>query len=472
MEVSAVLKELTVNIPEPEISTLAEAVMRSKALTTLEVELRRYSPAPLFSALEKNAMLKELHVLFADIKPHCELTLASALRKNASLQQLELYDFETECTLTNFAEALCQNTSLQRVELISISLRMREISLCCDALERNKTLKELRITPNCALITTEERAALAEQLTRNGSYSRIQLPWVEADVPGLSVALLSPSTCPQELHLNQFTHFSEATVSSLCETVTQSYVRCLHLSLGVHIDTKIGAPICEMLKCSRRLLYLRLECPQPLAQDALRALAENQCLDGLYIQIYGKMTNDSAEAIAFFLTRNETVTRMDLSRNRCVSRFQMEEIYRGMSNNRRITDYVLPFDFRSDCDVSFDVLEKLRKNRSTLYRAVEFAKLPVLDKQSAEAFELFIKNPGFHRELSEVIGRTEAEVLPLLKSAQHYLRDNYFVITGVVQQDVLECHPAGVTQADALNKDCWRAVVRYLNVSDVVAPHA
>lgn len=471
MEVSAVLKELTVNIPELEISTLAEAVMRSKTLTTLEVELRRYSPAPLFAALEKNAMLKELHVLYADIQPHCELTLASALRKNTSLQQLELYDFETECSLTNFAKALSQNTSLQRVELISISLRMREISLCCDALVTNKTLKELRITPNCALITTEERAALAEQLTRSGSYSRIQLPWVEADLPGLSVALLSPSTCPQELHLKQFTHFSEATLSSLCETVTQSYVRCLHLSLGEHIDTKIGAPICEMLKSSRCLLYLRLECPQPFAQDALRALAENRCLDGLYIQIYGKMTNDSAEAIAFFLTRNETVTRMDLSRNRCVSRFQMEEIYRGMSNNRRITDYVLPFDFRSDCDASFDVLEKLRKNRSTLYRAVEFANLPVLDKQSAEAFELFFKNPGFRRELSEITGRTEAEVLPLLKSAQHYLRDNYLVITGVVQQDVLECHPAGVTQADALNKDCWRAVVRYLNVSDVVASH-
>ncbi|KAH7978785.1 hypothetical protein HPB49_006742 [Dermacentor silvarum] len=138
-----------------------------------------------------------------------------------------------------------------------------------------------------------------------------------------------------------------------------------------------------------------------------------------------------------------------------VHRFHIEEIYGGMSNNRRITDYVLPFDFHSDCDVNFDVLEKLRKNRSALYRAVEFAKLTVLDKQSAETFELFIKNPGFRREVSEVTGRTEAEVLPFLKSAQHYLRDNYLVITGVVQQDVLECHPAGVTQADALNKDCW-----------------
>ncbi|XP_037572537.1 uncharacterized protein LOC119455146 [Dermacentor silvarum] len=184
------------------------------------------------------------------------------------------------------------------------------------------------------------------------------------------------------------------------------------------------------------------------------------------------MTNDAAEAIAFFLTRNETVTRIELSCMGCASRYQMGEIYHGMLNNRRIVDYVLTFSFPFDCGMSFLVLEKLRKKRSMLYRAVEFAKLPVLDKQSAEAFELFFKNPGFRRELGEVTGSTEAEVLPLLMSAQNYLRDNYLVITGVVQQDVLECHPREVTQVDALNKDCWRAIVRYLNVSDVVTPRA
>ncbi|XP_075549493.1 uncharacterized protein LOC142583085 [Dermacentor variabilis] len=470
LEVSAVLNGLTINIPEREISTLAEVVMRSKALTTLEVELDDSSPTPLFAALEKNTTLRELHVIFAKILPHCEQTLASALRKNVSLKQLELYDFQTDCGLTNFAKALSQNSSLERVELTSRSLRMREISVICDALVTNKTLKELSLSPDCAL-KAEERVALAEQLTRNGSYNRVQLPWVEADLPGLSTALLSLSTCPQELHLNETTQLSEATMSSLCDTIAQSYVRSLDLALGVRIDTN-AASICEMLKSSRRLLYLRLHCPQPFAQYALHALAENRCLDGLSIEIYGKVTNNTAEAIAFFLTRNETVTRVDMTHTRCVTTHQMEEIYRGMSNNRRITYYDLPFRFRSDCSISFDVLEKLRRNRSTLYRAVEFAEHPVLDKQSAEAFELFFNNPGFRRELVEVTGRTEAEVMPLLKSAQNYLRDNYLVLTGVVRQDVLECHPRGVTQADALNKDCWRAIARYLRVSDVVTPRA
>ncbi|XP_065305880.1 uncharacterized protein [Dermacentor albipictus] len=469
MDVSAVLNRLTISIPEQEISTLAEAVMRSKALTTLEVELDDSSPTPLFAALEENTTLRELHVVFANIPPHCEQTLASALRKNVSLKQLELYDFKTDCGLTNFAEALSQNSSLERVELTSRSLRMRVISVICDALVTNKTLKELSLTPECAL-KAEERAALAEQLTRNGSCNRVQLPWVEADLPGLSTALFSLSTCPQELHLKT-TQLSEATMSSLCDTIAQSYVRRLHLSLGVSIDTN-AASICEMLKSSRRLLYLRLECPQPFAQHALHALAENRFLDGLAIDIYGKVTNNTAEAIAFFLTRNETVTHVCMTHTRCVTTHQMEEIYRGMSNNRRITDYYLPFRFRSDCSISFDVLEKLRRNRSTLYRAVEFAEHPVLDKQSAEAFELFFNNSRFRRELAEVTGRTEAEVMPLLKSAQNYLRDNYLVLTGVVQQDVLECHPGRVTQADALNKDCWRAIVRYLSVSDVVTPRA
>ncbi|KAH6931592.1 hypothetical protein HPB50_025660 [Hyalomma asiaticum] len=176
----------------------------------------------------------------------------------------------------------------------------------------------------------------------------------------------------------------------------------------------------------------------------------------------------TAKDISYFLAHNKTATTFYLTSmtpflfSKFVSPFS-----KGMWQNKFIVDFKLG-RVMSCSDESFTVCEAVRRNKAALNRAVDFVLEHKADRNSAEAFELFSKTPLVLSRVVGLTGKTEAEVLLDIVSATNFLIDNYLIITGVVQSSV-ECHPAEGTQADALNKDCWRAINYLLNDWTMIA---
>ncbi|KAH9377156.1 hypothetical protein HPB48_017930 [Haemaphysalis longicornis] len=138
---------------------------------------------------------------------------------------------------------------------------------------------------------------------------------------------------------------------------------------------------------------------------------------------------ETATSLSYLLAHNKTATKFSFSTMTSLYFEFVEEFSRGMQQNKTIVN---------------------------------------LDRQCAEGFECFSGRPCLRKLLKKVTGKTEPEALLAISAAERYLRDNYLLITGIVRHSV-ECHPAKTTQVDALNKDCWLAIVRHLRVADVLA---
>ncbi|KAL1477911.1 hypothetical protein MTO96_035374 [Rhipicephalus appendiculatus] len=88
------------------------------------------------------------------------------------------------------------------------------------------------------------------------------------------------------------------------------------------------------------------------------------------------------------------------------------------------------------------------------------------DRHCAECFELFFRRSCLINNLVKIYEMSDAEARSGVASAENRRREKYLVLTGVVQRCVV-CWPADVAQIDTLNWDCWRAIARYLKVSDI-----
>ncbi|KAL1470007.1 hypothetical protein MTO96_040727 [Rhipicephalus appendiculatus] len=142
----------------------------------------------------------------------------------------------------------------------------------------------------------------------------------------------------------------------------------------------------------------------------------------------------------------------------------MDSVAHGMSSNRLIVDFKCWAGNRTH--VPPDIFDTVRRNKAALNRAVEFVLQRREDRHSAECFELFSGRPCLTSHLSEVAGMSDDEARREEAAAELRLREKYFVLTGIVRRSVI-CLRDDVTRIDALNPDCWRAIARYLRITDV-----
>ncbi|XP_077520468.1 uncharacterized protein LOC144130418 [Amblyomma americanum] len=473
VQTSKVLKELSVDpVMEEQISVTAKALKTNPALTklTLFIPDSTVSPRALFPALEINTTLKELRLTGCCCMDALSgQALASALRKNTCLRELYIEDVDIDTSsMKDWPDALSENTALECFQLSSEQLPISGISALCKLLPANKTLKKLVFAGFRA--SQEERLALAEQLRKDECYGRVQLPWAEPDVPGLLSALATPSACPGELHLPDICQLSEDGLKLLCDALTPSKrVRTLSaMVLGEPLAR--GTALCQMLRANRFISCLRLSMADDRAgdfvRDVLHALAVNAAITEIIIHLDKIDRLETATAFSYMLSRNTTATNISLWFSTTFPRQFIREISRGMTLNRLVVDLKFVTE-KLCCDPSsLAVFEALRRNRAALNRAVDFVLQRPADRRCAESFELFAGRSCLLARLVEVTGKTEPEVSLDLSAAEHFLQDHYLILTGIIQR-TLVCRPAQATQLDALNTDCWRAVVRHLKIGDV-----
>ncbi|KAK8772780.1 hypothetical protein V5799_023977 [Amblyomma americanum] len=114
------------------------------------------------------------------------------------------------------------------------------------------------------------------------------------------------------------------------------------------------------------------------------------------------------------------------------------------------------------------------QNQGLLNKAAKFVmSLDGRPKASAKhhcafAFDELCGTASLQEHLVSLSGKSELQVSMDVNKARCYLQDNYMIYAGVVRARVLCEAGDGSTQLDALNVDCWRSIVQYLKLSDVV----
>ncbi|KAK8763383.1 hypothetical protein V5799_034011 [Amblyomma americanum] len=426
------------------------------------------SPKYLFAALEVNSTLRSLRIGFTFIDPSCGEALALAVSKNTSLLHLELAAHVDNHCMISMAEALSQNTTLEKLRFSGAVEGLDGVLALCDALRTNKTLKRLEFPEFRA--SRIERAALAEKLNYVRGYSRVVLPLAEPDLPPLSTFLACPTSCPEELGEINFSGVSHVNVKPFLNALaSNSRVRTLSVVADATSEAKLVA-LCRMLRANHSIWTFKItlnSVQEHSVQELLNILEANETIRELEITSF-ELGAQIASSLSDFFARNRTITKFKLSVIGLGLSWFIEKLSQGIVMNPVILEFQTD-EVSTDVNTRYLISERLIRNRLVLNRAVDFVVLHCKDRRCAEAFELF---SGKHCLLAQVIetsGKTEPEALRATAFAENFLLDNYLVITGIVRHSVA-CHPGdGHTQCDRLNADCWRAIVRHLKISDVLA---
>ncbi|KAL1419150.1 hypothetical protein MTO96_005258 [Rhipicephalus appendiculatus] len=465
---STTLKEAAVRlIGLPQVSLIAKALETNCCLTKLSLDLKwSASIEQLFGAIEVNKHLKEL---FLVASVHVNMTsvraVASALMKNNCLRTL---DMATTSALRDgvglrlWSEALSKNVTLHTFRLHHYTIPISEVSTLCKALRVNKSLKALKLTEVTG--SEEDSTSLARQLLEDECYDRVQLGHLtEPYLRVLAPVLASPEAGTSEICLSNVCDLSHETASVLFSALASNKkVQRLTVAVWNEPDLRVTL-LCDTLRNNQSIRFLCIcPCESNSANDILRALTVNSSITELDMRLVVDPSEETMTALSDMLSRNNTITKISVFFYCDNPRPLLEAYAQGMSVNRLILDCLNGLN----TGIPPSLFVPLRRNRAALNRAIEFILERREDRRCVECFELFFGRSCLITKLMEIGGMSDVEARTGVAAAENRRREKYLVLAGVVRRSVA-CWPADVTQIDALNCDCWRAIARYLNVSDI-----
>ncbi|KAG0444297.1 hypothetical protein HPB47_013951 [Ixodes persulcatus] len=169
------------------------------------------------------------------------------------------------------------------------------------------------------------------------------------------------------------------------------------------------------------------------------------------------------------LVENSTLSALILN-DAPVDELGLATLAGGLSSNQVLQK--LSVVYPASSVAGFRVSQCLRRNCALLNRALQFVLKIVTDKSSAAAFQVHRQSEYFTHELSlcpEGLSASSAD--SLVREADKYILENYFVITGVVKGELVCMRPhrrtALTAQLDELNAYCLYVIASFLKVSDV-----
>lgn len=458
---------------EKDLPCVGDLLRKSTSLKEFRFEaLTPHAIIDCLEALESNTVLREVvinghHCAKNRIGYDMGLSLRSMLAKNRGLRLLTLVSFRVDYeAAVLISMGLQENSTLERLCMSSSQLLFPAEQALYHALKTN-TVVQLRL--DYASCSTAERLALSAEVDKNSWYRRISMKWDESHAVGLSKSLLDQSLCPAELCLDT-SCFSDESFARLCIALSSSiHVRELAVILSCASPTKVTS-LHNMLSENKSLRCLSLGETSQDARGSSILAAQGLCFSDSVADLlmkFGDLDAMLVELVALLLETNESLCKVTLLCSRKLEPEYVDAISRALLLNRFITTFrFFHGPKKADCSTLCS-RRAVQCNVARLHRAVRFVLLQDLGKACAEAFELFEKKASLVPRLMSTSKMTQAQAEAAVKTARHFISTNYLVVTGVVSQK-LECYAADSTQIDQLNGDCWRAITRYLMVSDVV----
>lgn len=426
--------------------------------------------APVFTALRFHSRIKFLHLVKYTIFRIQGTSVASMLRSNKVLQTLIIERGSLSiCGAEELARGIRDNSTLQCLEFLSSSISTAAICCLCKALDHNKTLKRLKFDKYYA--SNSERASLAAVLESSSSYDRVLIPLADADMK----SILSHHTKAQlfltELSLDNICDISSVLLKELCEILAVSFtVKTLKVYYGGHERDKIDL-FSAMLKDNKSItsleisLHSHLGCCH-LAEKVTAALIHNTTLQELNVCFACKCFSSlTAKFFCHMLSKNQALCKVFIKIFHQLSNESLELLSTGVQHSKVLLEFGTgEVKIPLSC-ITYPMFRTLQQNNSRLNKAIMFVQHS-RNRQCAIAFEYLCRKPHFVSYVAKATGQSMSEATQNIRSAQHYLFDNYFVIAGIVRHSV-QCYPGQGTQIDALNADIWRVIAQYVKLSDI-----
>ncbi|XP_077530448.1 uncharacterized protein LOC144142662 [Haemaphysalis longicornis] len=401
--------------------------------------------------------------------------LRSLLSNNRRLRTLKIKNAEICGEFGGLlAEGLSQNETLECLDVFQSDVFSEAVQPLCHALTMNKTCS---VKLGFKMASPLEREALARTLSEGKLYGRVQLTWTEFDAAGLRAALQQPTARSIDLVLST-RHLSCASFALLCQALSSSrLVYSLAVYLSSHTTSEHLDSLCDVLK--KTLSLTRVELVehgykiQGFAVRAAHGLRSNTSVTHLEI-VCDSLNAENADLLRSLMAESQRLNVVKLKVDyyepvavRKLDAETMDILSQGMTENRFITSFDLWTVDKGPDKTAF--MTALTRNNVRLNRAVRFVLGRNRGKLCAEAFELFEAQPSLVARVTEASGMSGRDAEAAVRSAKHFISDNYFFITQVVR-DKLECLPGEGTQIDQLNPACWRRILDYLKVADVIVP--
>ncbi|XP_077530439.1 uncharacterized protein LOC144142660 isoform X2 [Haemaphysalis longicornis] len=421
-------------------------------------------------AVEKDHVLEHLAVkcvrLNSGSQRVMEQGLRSLLLKNKSLSSLELEGCHISGQFGKLiAGGLRGNKTLERLDVSACRVDFQAVQSLCEALTQNTCSVKFGSLEASPL----EREALARTLNENNLYGRVQLNWTDYDAEGLAASLLlQPPQRLVDLELNTG-DLSDASFASVCKALSSSHrVSSLKVHLS-RVTPECVDSLCEALKKNVTLQHVKLvEGLGVSGGSAVRVamgLRSNLSVWHLEMKCISVGAVE-AELLKSLVLESQRLNLIDLSLKLAeLTPHCMDILSRGMVENRFINSFHISFVQQGADQTAFN--DALMRNSVCLNHAVRFALRRNTGKMCAEAFELFEAQTSLVARVESAAGMSETEAKAVVQAAKHFISDHYFIINQVVR-DKLECLPGEGTQIDQLNPACWRHIMGYLKVADVI----
>ncbi|XP_070396258.1 protein NLRC3-like [Dermacentor albipictus] len=451
---------------------VSEALQANTSLLELHIGQCDTRFEPLFEALIANKTLKHLDLNGCNINGSNAESLATALRSNVGLKKLELKDAHVDAdSMVTLAHGLETNSALELLDLRDNTATVRAINTFCRMLRNNKTIKSVQFSEVEA--TELERSTLSFQMAQDKGYSRMQMTWAEPDLPPLSAAMALPSESPTELHLSDANEVAEVSISALFENLaTNEHVRTVTVETRAE-RRQIALAFCRVLALNQTIQNLEFsmaldDSDHGLFGTVAKALATNNTVSQVCFRS-SEISLRSLKSIAFMLSKNTAITKLELNITRSVPIKRLAILSRALVKNQSVVDFTLT-SVPDANRVSFRMFTSIRRNTSLLNMAVRFLTHQRLDRQAAVAFEALSEKASLVPHIMKVTEQTEDKAKKDVQSAKRYIQSNYFQLAGIVRESVV-CHLGLGRQIDTLNHDCLCSITRYLKLSDIVSVH-
>lgn len=450
------------------IESLAHALKINSTLEKIDLYGCNGCTTGIAGALEVNAALKVATLTRCDIGDSDAARLARMLEKNGTLQELDVaHNNIGDTGAEALASGLCMNTTLEKLCLAENNISSRGARQLFAALATNRSLRMLDL--DATFLPQDEHYILNSILRHAQAFGRVRMEWEDMDLPELAAAVSTDSKF-EELHLTCTDELSENNLHVLFLALgTSTSVKKLTLR-GGHDEVPVMKYLAEVIKTNKNIKYLNLDYQiqdYTDIKDLIEALKHNRSI--VYCDIYFCLYDAKiAKALAALVSENATIASLVIHFYPASGK-PLDVLSKALCKNHAMTRLKLGSE-KPPNRITFRIGEALRRNLSVLYKAAHFVMMPSKDKDTVQAFERHAQSENLLQHLVHLTKKEEQEVKELIRAAKGYIAVNYFMIVGVVKENV-ECHPVSPyrTQIDQLNEECWRRVLLYLKVCDIVA---
>ncbi|CAN8009954.1 unnamed protein product [Ixodes pacificus] len=498
--------------------SFAEFVAESGSLTKLTL---RHSPGyygqelKLFTALGKNNNLEEvcldgfmlyeeaerllvevaaqhtglryLEVGFYDSYREWEIdgtALADLVGRNTGLREL-VFSGGTVYCIPEFAEAIPKNTTMQKLTLGLLDMDVPNYRVFLQALALNESLqlvtfKESMYDHFNDIVLLMRETGTEGRLTidadvgnpqdfENGLKNSMSLTKVAYS--NRNAACLTPPSafrhllhhhCLRELRIGLQRPIEMESASSLALFLsTTSSLRCATFEfLATASSSRI---LVEGLAGNTSLTDLSVSfwtVEAPEADLLWRMLRSSRTLKTLTLDLLDLPQSPVLDRVPDGLLQNHCILRAAIQRNPTQ---QSRDMYHyGLRGQ-----VLKKLNVLSTPTFQFGVQELLRRNLSTLHRAVQFV-TGSRGRRYAEAFERVSKGSTLVEALKKAVAEPEDEIKGRIATSSRYLDEHFLVEAGVVRAAVI-CGKSNSVQLDQIGFDNWLCIRQYLKVTDIVA---